>query len=66
MNELVGSTATKEQIKQWAYMNRISVDVLDYEDEFESLKEYVDQFVKSDLYSDDEHKNWDLFLNVEI
>ena len=66
MNELVGASANVEQIKSWAYMNRICVCVLHEEDEFKIMEKQVDHFVESDLYSDDERENWSKFLDAEF
>ena len=66
MNELVGASANVEQIKSWAYMNRICVSILHFEDEFKIMKKSVDHFVESNLYNDDEHENWSKFLDAEF
>lgn len=66
MNELVGTKATKEEIKNWAFHNRIHVICLHIEEEkFSKMKNSVEHFVNSDLFDDDEHKNWDRFLDSE-
>ncbi|PAQ15045.1 hypothetical protein CD798_08355 [Bacillaceae bacterium SAOS 7] len=67
MNELVGSNATKKQIENWAYMNRICVSELVFEDEFTSLKKSVDVFIQTHDYHGmaDEHEAWDKFLDSE-
>lgn len=62
MNQLVGTNVTNEQIKDWAYNNRITVSILYFEEEFSPMKKSVEGFMHSDSYSDDEFKNWDLFL----
>jgi hypothetical protein len=68
MNELVGSTATKDQIVNWAYMNRILVNCLHLEDEFEEMRKSVVKFVNTDtyLYSDNEFDLWHKFLDSEF
>lgn len=65
MNELVGASASKEQIKSWAYMNRVVVSCLHFEQEFEGMEHSVDCFMESPEYSDDEHENWDKYLDAE-
>lgn len=66
MNELVGTNVTKEQIKNWAYANRIHVMELHYEDEFDSMANSVEEFNNSDQVTTDEHENWDNFLDREF
>jgi hypothetical protein len=67
MNELVGTNADKNQIGNWAYMNRITVDCLHLEEEFVSMTQSVDNFTDTDFYfhCDDEHEMWDKFLDAE-
>lgn len=68
MNELAGSKADKEQIKQWAYMNRVFVGCLYDEPEFYGMERTVIHFMESDFYTDnfeDETKLWDGFLDFE-
>lgn len=66
MNEIVGTAATKEQVVQWAYMNRIHVLNLDLEPEFECMKKSVENFYNNtEVFSADEFKNWDNFLLSE-
>lgn len=64
MNQLVGANVNEEQVKHWAYNNRITVDCLHFEEEFESMEKSVDKFINSELYSVDEFKNWDEFLRM--
>jgi len=69
MNELVGSNATKEQVLEWAYMNRIIVEQLPEEPEFEVMDKSVENFCNSDFYKEnfsDEYKIWDKFLDSEF
>lgn len=66
INELVQSSADKEQIVNWAYMNRILVVNLADEPEFEHLKNSVDVFIQKEPYSDDEFENWGRFLDSEF
>lgn len=47
MNQLVGASATKENIKNWAYENRILVFALGYEEEFESMENSIESFSQS-------------------
>ena len=65
MNELVSDNADIDTVSRWAYMNRILVSCLDMEEEFETMKNSVETFVNSDMYSDDEHENWRKFLECE-
>lgn len=67
MNELVSSSATKRQVKDWAYINRILLSELEYEEEFEVMKISIQKFMKSELYTGtlDELKIWDSFLDAE-
>lgn len=67
MNELVSSEATKEQIKDWAYMNRILVTDLEFEEEFETMVKSINSFVESNLFSEEltELELWDRFLDAE-
>jgi hypothetical protein len=64
MNELIGSNTDKDQIGNWAYMNRILVCFLYFEPEFESMRKSVEVFMNN-YYSEDEHENWDKFLDAE-
>lgn len=66
MIELAGSEADKETIKQWGYMNRITVSVMDYEKNFECMEDSVKHFMESKHYSEDEDENWDKFLDAEF
>ena len=67
MNELVGSKEDKEQIKRWAYMNRIMVMSIHYEEEFEILEKSVEAFIEQVDYHGhaDEHEAWDAFLEFD-
>lgn len=67
MNELVKSNATKEQIKSWAYMNRITVMSLPLEEEFNELEHSVNHFIENyDYHSKaNEHDVWDNFLDAK-
>ena len=65
MLELTGSKATKEGIKGWAYMNRVSVSEVYYDEPFECMKASAVVFMGSGDYNKDEHKNWDKFLDCE-
>lgn len=51
MNDLVGTNADKEQIINWAYMNRVLFDSLFLEKEFEVMEKSVMAFVETDPYS---------------
>lgn len=63
MNELVRSDADKEQIKNWAYMNRIHVVDLHLVKQFEQMEDSVDHFISQGKYDlEDELNAWDLFL----
>ena len=68
MNELVDSEGTKDQIKSWAYANRICVCDVPFEEEFETLEFTVEKFIEEVDYHGmtDEHKAWDLFLEYEV
>jgi hypothetical protein len=65
MNELVGSDADKDQIVKWAYMNRILVDCLHLEEEFESMKNSVNSFMDNCEFNSNELEVWDKFLDTE-
>lgn len=68
MNELVGSNADKEQIIQWAYMNRILFDCVHLEVEFEKMGNSVVAFIESSGYSESntEFDLWNKFLDAEF
>jgi hypothetical protein len=66
MLEIVNINASKEQIKNWAYMNRIAICCLFYEPEFKIMKKSVYDFMETDLYCNDEHENWVKFLDLEF
>jgi hypothetical protein len=67
MNKLVGTNATKEKVKSWAYNNRITVIMLHLDNEkFSVMENSVNDFVDSDLFSDDEFENWEKFLTSEF
>lgn len=68
MNALIGSDASKEEIKSWAYNNRIMVMSIQFEDEFEALEKSVDAFIETFDYhgNPDEHAAWDAFLEFEF
>ncbi|WP_433956972.1 hypothetical protein [Cytobacillus horneckiae] len=67
MNELVGTNATKKEIKNWAYQNRIHVVSLHLDaEEFSEMEKSVDAFYNSDSFSADEHANWEKFLDSEF
>lgn len=67
MNELVESQATKEEIINWAYSNRIYVaDIHLDEPRFEVLEATVESFLESEQYSGDEGESWDKFLDFEF
>ena len=68
MNELIGSEASKEQIKSWAYMNRIMVMSIHLEEAFEALEKSVDAFIETFDYhgNPDEQAVWDAFLEFEF
>ena len=64
MRELTGHNATKEQVMDWAYMNRVLVLELADEEPFESMSKSVESFLrKHDIV--DEHQNWSAFLDAE-
>lgn len=68
LNELVRSSATKEQIIEWAYMNRVMVMGMYYEEEaFGVLEKTVESFIEGEDYHGiaDEHEAWDKFLDYE-
>lgn len=68
MNELVGSKANKEQIVKWAYMNRILVDCLHLEEEFDGMTTSVNFFTDTEFYqtNDNEFELWNQFLDSEF
>lgn len=68
MNALIGSDASKEEIKAWAYNNRITVMCVHFEEEFELLEKSVDAFLEAFDYhgNADEHAAWDAFLELEF
>lgn len=65
MNELAGA-ATKQQVVDWAYNNRVMVSAMAYDEPFESMEHSVDVFIQTDAYQneDDEIKAWGLFLDA--
>lgn len=68
MNELVKASATKEEIINWAYINRVMVMGMYYEEkEFEVLEKTVEKFIESEDYHGiaDEHEAWSKFLDYE-
>ena len=68
MSQLVGSSADKETVVQWAYMNRVPLIDLPFEDEFVEMKASVDEFFKThDPIQDQmgEKKNWEEFLDAD-
>ncbi|MBD1379130.1 hypothetical protein [Metabacillus arenae] len=67
MNELVGTiNSAKEQVINWAYMNRIPLCCLCDEQEFEEMENSVEAFMDTVFYmnSDDENEIWDKFLDA--
>ena len=64
MLEITGARATKEEVKSWAYMNRIWVLEMAEIEPFEPMKLSVETFMK-DGYSGDETENWERFLECE-
>lgn len=68
MNELVGSKADKEQIINWAYMNRILMDCLHLEEEFDVMTNSVNAFMDSEFYQNcnTEFDLWEKFLDAEF
>lgn len=64
---LVGSDSTKEQIINWAYANRILVDCLHLEEEFEEMTDSVNVFMDTEFYQscEDEFQLWNAFLDME-
>ena len=64
MLELTGARATKEEVKSWAYMNRIWVLEMADDEPFKPMKASVETFINSD-YSGDETENWTRFLDCE-
>lgn len=67
MNELVGSEATKDEVINWAYSNRIYVVCIHLDEpKFEALESTVEKFLESEQYSGDEHESWDKFLDFEF
>lgn len=67
MNELVNGNADKDQIIKWAYMNRILIESLQLEEEFEEMESSINAFMDTDAYYDfhDEFDLWDKFLDAE-
>ena len=67
MNQLVGDEASKDLIIKWAYMNRILVYDLHFEDEFEEMESSVHNFMSTKFFmeNDDEFKLWDKFLDSD-
>ena len=68
MLELTKSKSNKEQIKSWAYANRILVDCLHLEEEFEEMTDSVNHFMDAEFYQncDDEFELWDKFLDSDF
>jgi len=68
MIQLVKSDASKDQIKAWAYMNRVTVCMLPYEaEEMKPMLKSVDAFMNTKDYQIglDEDEVWDKFLDAE-
>ena len=67
MNELIGTSETKQTIMDWAYMNRIMVMSVAEEEEFKELEKTVNKFIEEYDYhgKEDEHKAWSSFLEYE-
>lgn len=67
MNELVSSNASKKQIKDWAYMNRILITDLEFEEEFEVMAKSVNGFIESETFSGElsELELWEEFLDAD-
>jgi hypothetical protein len=68
MNELVGTEADKDQIMQWAYMNRVVVDCLHMESEFELMENSIKAFINADNFefTGNELEMWEKFLDAEF
>lgn len=64
MLELTRTTATKEDIKSWAYMNRVCVAELAYDEPFKPMYPSVRSFLGGEN-SMDEDENWERFLECE-
>jgi hypothetical protein len=66
MNELVNSDATKKQVIEWAYMNRIWLADLPEEKGFFEMQKSVDSFLKSEKTLRGEHEMWEDFLDAQF
>lgn len=68
MNELVGTNGNKKQIINWVYMNRILVDCLHLEEEFDEMTDSVNAFMDTEFYmnNDNEFELWEKFLETEF
>lgn len=67
MRELVNSNASKEQIIEWAYLNRVWLDDLLIEPGFEEMQESIMHFFdKNWLVDEDEREVWNKFLDSEF
>ena len=65
MNQIVGSNSTKETVLQWAYMNRILLIDLPYEDEFQEMRKSGYDYLKRSVEKT-EYDNFNKFLDEEF
>lgn len=67
MNKLVGTSVDKEQVINWAYMNRILFDSLHLVEEFQVMEKSIKAFAETTPYSEinTEFDLWDKFLDAE-
>jgi hypothetical protein len=69
MNELVGASASTEEVINWAYANRIHLSGLSGYEPFESMDNSIMSFYERKdtlLVDDDEFKVWELFLGLDF
>lgn len=69
MNDLVGASASVNEVINWAYANRIHLSGLSGYEPFEDMDNSVMSFYERKdtlLIDDDEFKVWELFLGSEF
>ena len=65
MNQLVGASATKQEIMDWAYMNREYVDSFAEDEPFHAMRHSAQVFARTSLLRIDERDNWSRFLDAK-
>lgn len=57
---------TKRKVIDWAYMNRITVDVLHFDEGISEMENSFNDYYQSGLYQDDGFGDWERFLDREF